>query len=243
MASTCIALWFSLKQWVFLYSFSFTWVADAAFRSSLLFRTLANVAFHLLSKCYFLFSTVQCFVERQTDTHMHIFTMKLHTLACSFLPTIPKRIEIESLLLLFLWRSIALSWISVCLLSCARLEVGEELFKIGLLLFLSCLLLPKQPLLAALLYSFDPLLLHLILSFMHPCSGVLVTSVHVIVILGSALSVGKGSVSHGDIIKVDFGVRVFIIVRMEEFRQFVICLVNFIHSCSLRHSEHLYYST
>jgi hypothetical protein len=74
---------------------------------------------------------------------MHIFAMKFHPITLLLLPTVSERVEIESTTLLILLRSIALSSsVSICLLSCTRLEIREELLKIGLLLFLFRLLLP-----------------------------------------------------------------------------------------------------
>jgi len=61
---------------------------------------------------------------------MYIFPMKFHAITLLFLPISPKRVEIESVTLLFLLRSIALSSsITICLLlPSAGLKIGEELF-------------------------------------------------------------------------------------------------------------------
>jgi hypothetical protein len=61
---------------------------------------------------------------------MYIFPMKFHAITLLFLPISPKRVEIESVTLLFLLRSIALSpSITICLLlPSAGLKIREELF-------------------------------------------------------------------------------------------------------------------
>ena len=130
MTPTCITFWFSLEEWVLFHSFPFARVTDAALRPDLLLSSTTNIAFHFLRKCYFLFSTVQCFVKRQADAYMYIFPMKFHAITLLFLPIGSKGIEIESVTLLFLLRSIALSpGISICLLlPSAGLKIGEELF-------------------------------------------------------------------------------------------------------------------
>jgi hypothetical protein len=116
---------------------------------------------------------------------MYIFPMKFHAITLLFLPISPKRIEIESITLLFLLRSIALSSsITICLLlPSAGLKIGEELLEIRLLLFLFCLLLSKQPFLSAFLNPLNPLLFLLILSLVHPCRCIFVTRIHVVIVL------------------------------------------------------------
>ena len=89
------------------------------------------------------------------------------------------------------------------------------------------------------MYPLNPFLFLLVFSLVHPRRCILVASVHVVIILRSTLSVGKGGICHYDVIEVDFGVRVFIVVRMEELRQLIIRLVDFIQGSSLSHAQHL----
>ena len=156
MTTTCIALWFSLKEWVFLDTFPFARIASTALRAHVLLGPVASLALHVFSVCNFFLCAVQCFVKREADLDMHIFAVKFNPFTLFLWASISERVKVKAFIGFWLWRSIALTWLSW--LSCSILEVGEELLEIGLLLFLlSCLLLSQEPLSSAFLNPLNSL--------------------------------------------------------------------------------------
>lgn len=78
MTTTCIALGFSLKEWVFLDTFPFARIASTALRAHVLLCPVASLAFHVFSVCNFFLCAVQCFVEREADLDVHIFAVEFN---------------------------------------------------------------------------------------------------------------------------------------------------------------------
>lgn len=78
MTTTCIALGFPLKEWVFLDTFPFARIASTALRAHVLLGPVASLALHVFSVCNFFLCAVQCFVEREADLDVHIFAVEFN---------------------------------------------------------------------------------------------------------------------------------------------------------------------